>query len=568
MSQAVIFTVLQDILYMVITVGLAIWIGTVFYRVYKRERICTAGIFIPAENAVYRCMRIDPDEDMTAKKYALSVVMFSGVSIVFSVAVFMLQHLFFMNPVIIGGMSWHLAFNTAASFVSNTNWQSYSGESQLSYLSQMSVLTVQNFVSGAAGIAVLFALFRGFTRKQAQGVGNFWADLVKITLYIMIPMCFAGALVLISQGVPQTFNGAVSYDSLEGPSSSLFLGPGASQIIIKQLFTNGGGFWGVNSAHPFENPTPLSNLIQSVSLLLIPVALCFTFGKAVQDSKQGRAIFRAMTVIFIISLTVCTVSEFTGAVQVDGVAAAGNMEGKEVRFGVGGSALWATATTAVSNGSVNSMHDSFTPLGGLVPMFLMQLGEVVYGGVGCGLYGMLAFALLAVFIAGLMIGRTPEYLGKKIQPYDMKMVCLVILTPVLCVLAGTAATCFFPAAGLLQSDGGWLSNGGPHGFSEILYAYSSMGNNNGSAFAGFNANNPWVNVSGGIVMLLVRFIPMIAVVFLAGSLAKKKIVPESSGTLVTTNALFTGLLTAVVIIVGALSFFPALALGPLAEFFG
>ena len=478
-------------------------------------------------------------------------------------------------------MSWHLAFNTVSSFVTNTNWQAYSGETQASYLSQMLVMNVQNFVSGSTGIAVLFALIRGFTRKEKKTIGNFWVDLTRITLF-MLPVCLGGTILLVSQGVPQTFNGAVSFLSLEGAASKLYLGPAASQIIIKQLFTNGGGFYGCNSAVPFENPTAFSNLMETLSLLVIPGGLCFTFGKAIIDNhkakklagemsrvnirgiakekNQGLILFIAVSIIFIICLTVCTAFEFAFNEVPAGVCAAGNMEGKEVRFGIGGSSLWAVATTSVSNGSVNAMHDSFTSIGGMIPMFLMMLGEIIYGGVGCGLYGLIAFALLTVFIAGLMVGRTPEYIGKKIGSYDMKMVCLIILTPVLCCLIGTAATVMMPDAA------NWINNGGAHGFSEILYGFASMANNNGSAFAGFAANTPWTNVSGGIVMLLVRFVPMIATVFLAGSLASKKHTPQSDGTLRTANALFIGLLIAVIIIVGALSFFPALSLGPIAEY--
>ena len=377
---------------------------------------------------------------------------------------------------------------------------------------------------------------------------------------------------MIADGVPQTLSGSVSYIALDGTASKLYLGPAASQIIIKQLFTNGGGFWGVNSAYPFENPTPFTNLIECLSLLWIPAGLCFTFGKAVirrnqdgsiiREKNQGITLLKAMTIIFVVTLVVCTLFEYMGAITMEGVASMGNMEGKEVRFGIGGSSLWAVATTCGSNGSVNSMHDSFTSIGGMIPMFLMMLGEIVYGGVGCGLYGMIAFVILTVFIAGLMVGRTPEYLGKKIGSFDMKMVCLIILTPALCLLIGTAATVMLPHADE------WLTNSGAHGFSEILYAFASMANNNGSAFAGMNANTPWTNVVGGVVMLLVRFVPMFATLGLAGSLGKKKIVPQSDGTLATNNAMFVGLLIAVILIIGALSFFPALALGPIAEYVG
>lgn len=572
MIESVLFTVLQDVLFLALLI-LGGWLfGKAFYRIYKGEPIIAKKLCTATENGIYKIMGIDPKEEMSVKKYALSVLLFSVFGLVLLFAILMLQAFLTMNPEKIDGMSWHLAFNTAVSFVTNTNWQAYSGETQLSYLSQMIGLTVQNFLSGAVGISVLFALIRGFTRKQCKAVGNFWADVTRVTLF-MLPVCFVGAIVLVSQGVPQTMNGSVAYMGLSGEYSSLYLGPAASQIIIKQFFTNGGGFFGVNSAYPFENPTPLSNLIQCLAILWIPVGLCFTFGKAVKRENvigetvvkvknQGVALLKAMSVIFIVCLAATTAFEFIGAALPEGVMSIGNMEGKETRFGIGSSSLWAVATTAASNGSVNAMHDSFTSIGGMIPMFLMMLGEIIYGGVGCGLYGMIAFAILTVFIAGLMVGRTPEYIGKKIGSFDMKMVCLIILPSVLCVLLGTAATV------LLAATPTWLTNSGAHGFSEILYAFASMGNNNGSAFAGFSANTVWTNVVGGIVMLIVRFVPMFATLWLAGSLGGKKMIPQSDGTLSTSNTMFVGLLIAVILIIGALSFFPALALGPIAEFVG
>ena len=561
MIESVIFTAIQDIVFFALFVGIAIFFGFAFFRIYKGQPVFMKRASMATEKGIYKAMGVSPREEMTAKKYAFSVLLFSLFGLILMMAILMGQAFLFMNPEQIGGMSWHLAFNTAASFITNTNWQAYSGETQASYLSQMLCMTVQNFLFGAVGIAVLFALVRGFTRKECKTVGNFWADLTRITLF-MLPVCFIGALVLVSQGVPQTMKGAVTYVSLEGETSKLYLGPAAGQIIIKQLFTNGGGFWGVNSAYPFENPTPFANLLETLSLVVIPGGLCFTFGRAVLDKKQGVVLFKAMSFIFFACLIVCTTFEYLFSQFPQGVSGIGNMEGKEVRFGIGGSSLWAVATTSVSNGSVNAMHDSFTSIGGMIPMFLMMLGEIVYGGVGCGLYGMIAFAILTVFIAGLMVGRTPEYIGKKIGAFDMKMVCLVILTPVLCLLLGTASTV------LLEEAPEWLTNSGAHGFSEILYAFASMANNNGSAFAGFSANTVWTNVVGGVVMLLVRFIPMTATLFLAGSLGRKKIVPQSDGTLSTSNSMFVGLLIAVIIIIGALSFFPALALGPIAEFVG
>lgn len=562
MTERIVFSVLQDVFFLVLLLALGLLFGKLFYKVYKGEPIFAKKPLTALENGMYKLMGTDAKEEMSVKKYVLSALLFSGLGLALLIAILMLQSLLTINPEKIDGMSWHLAFNTAVSFVSNTNWQAYSGETQLSYFSQMLGLTVQNFLSGAVGIAVLFALCRGFTRKESKTIGNFWADITKISLYVMLPVCFVGALVLVSQGVPQTMGGSVSYIGLEGNASSLYLGPAASQIIIKQLFTNGGGFYGVNSAFPLENPTPLSNIIQTLSLLIIPVGLCFTFGKAVNDKRQGKALLKAMTIVFVVCLTLCTVFEFIGGALPEGVKAAGNLEGKEVRFGIGASSLWATSTTAASNGSVNSMHDSYTPMGGFVTIFLMMLGEVIYGGVGCGLYGMIGFAILTVFIAGLMVGRTPEYIGKKVGAFDMKMVCLIILPGVLCTLIGTAATVMLP------NVGEWLTNNGAHGFTEILYAFTSMSNNNGSAFAGFNANTPWTNVTGGICMLIVRFVPMVATLFLAGNLGKKKIVPQTDGTLSTVNGMFVGLLIAVVLIVGALSFFPALALGPIGEFVG
>ena len=571
MTESIIFAALQDIAYFLLLIGGGWFFGVAFYKIYKGQPVFAKKAFLATERGIYKIMGVDPEEEMTAKKYALGIFLFTIFSLILFIAIVMLQANLTMNPEQIGGMSWHLAFNTAASFVTNTNWQAYSGETGLSYLSQMLCLTVQNFLSGAVGIAVLYALMRGFTRKECRTVGNCWADITRVTLF-MLPVCFIGAVLLISQGVPQTMSGSVSYVSLEGAASKLYLGPAASQIIIKQLFTNGGGFWGVNSAYPFENPTAFSNLIECLSLLWIPAGLCFTFGKAVlrkdengvvlKQKNQGVALLKVMSILFIAALVVCTVFEYIGGNLPEGVSAIGNMEGKESRFGAGTSALWAVATTSASNGSVNAMHDSFTSLGGMIPMFLMMLGEIVYGGVGCGLYGMIAFAILTVFIGGLMVGRTPEYIGKKIGSFDMKMVCLVILTPVLCLLLGTAGTV------LMTEAPEWLTNSGAHGFSEILYAFASMAGNNGSAFAGFNANTPWTNVVGGLVMLFVRFIPMFAVIFLAGSLGSKKIVPESDGTLSTTNGMFMGLLIAVILIVGALSFFPALALGPIAEYVG
>lgn len=570
---------LQYVLYLAILVVFAIHLGKYISKVMDGEKVFLSKILSPVENFIYKIMKVDKKEDMTWKKYAVSVIFFSifGFIILFLLNIF--QGVLPLNPEGIEGTSTHLAFNTAASFVTNTNWQAYSGESGLSYLVQMLGITVQNFVSAATGIAVLFALIRGFTRVKEKGLGSFWVDLTRSTVYVLIPLSMVMSLVLVSQGVVQNMN---SYEEVQLVESITLedgtvitkqivpQGPAASQIAIKQLGTNGGGFFGVNSAHPLENPTPFSNMVEMLSILLIPAALCFSFGRSIKDKKQGKAIFIAMFIMLVTALAVIAVNEANatpqlaqgGVVDISTVGqSGGNMEGKETRFGIPGSSTWSAFTTAASNGSVNSMHDSYTPLGGMVTMILMQLGEVVFGGVGCGLYGMLAFAIIAVFIAGLMVGRTPEYLGKKIEPYEMKMAMLVCLATPISVLIGSGM------ASLVPSVAGSLNNGGAHGFSEMLYAYSSAGGNNGSAFAGFVANTPFINITIGLIMLFVRFVPLVATLAIAGSLVQKKKVAVSAGTLPTHNALFIGLLIFVVLLVGALSFFPALALGPIAEFF-
>ncbi|MBC3938322.1 potassium-transporting ATPase subunit KdpA [Anaerotruncus massiliensis (ex Liu et al. 2021)] len=572
--------ILQYVLYLLILVLLAVPLGKYMYHVMTGERTFLSPLLRPVEKGLCKLMRVDPTQEMTWKQYALAAVMFSAFGFLFLFLLNLFQGVLPLNPEGLPGCSWHLSFNTTASFVTNTNWQSYSGESTLSYLTQMLGLTVQNFVSAATGIAVMFALIRGFTRVKSTGLGSFWTDLVRVTLYILIPLSIVVALVIASQGVVQTFAPYDTVDLLQpvvledGAAVTrqvVPLGPAASQIAIKQLGTNGGGFFGVNSAHPFENPNALSNLFEMISLLLIPVACCFTFGYGVRDKRQGRALFLAMLILLVAFLGIAAASEAgatpqlaqEGAVDVSasGAQAGGNMEGKESRFGIAASTTWGVFTTAASNGSVNSMHDSYTPFGGMVEMLQMELGEVVFGGVGCGLYGMVGFAILTVFIAGLMVGRTPEYLGKKIEPREMKMAVLVCLATPVAILIGTGLAAALP----VTADS--LNNAGAHGFSEVLYAYSSAGGNNGSAFAGFNANTPFLNVSIGLVMLFVRFVPLIATLAIAGSLAGKKKVAESAGTLPTHNALFIGLLIFVVLLVGALSFFPALALGPIAEFF-
>ena len=547
------------------------------------EKVFLSRVITPVEKGIYRILRLRDEEDMGWKKYGFCAVIFSVIGLAVLFLLQMFQKFLPLNPEGIGGTSWHLGFNTASSFVTNTNWQAYSGESTLSYLTQMLGLNVQNFVSAATGIAVLFALIRGFVKIKQKGIGNFYKDMVKIVLYVLLPLSLIMAVLLVSQGVPQNFK---AYDEVEllqpievenedGTMTTVTkqvvpLGPAASQIAIKQLGTNGGGFYGVNSAHPFENPTIFSNLLEMIAILLIPAALCFTFGRNIKDKRQGKAIFVAMLIMLAAAMGIIGMNEQNGTPQLaqsgevvmqgDSADATGNMEGKETRFGIATSSTWAAFTTAASNGSVNSMHDSYTPIGGMITMLQMMLGEVIFGGVGCGLYGMIGFAILTVFIAGLMVGRTPEYLGKKIEPFEMKMAVLVCLATPVAILVGSGIATLLPAT--VDS----LNNAGAHGFSEVLYAYSSAGGNNGSAFAGFNANTPFLNVSIGLVMLFVRFVPMLATLAIAGSLAGKKKVAESSGTLPTHNAMFVFLLIFIVILVGALSFFPALALGPIAEF--
>lgn len=555
------YIILLDVFYLILLIGLSVPLGNYIYKVMAGERVFLSPVLSPLEKRIYKFLGIRGEEEMNAKKYTISVIGFSVIGFIFLWILLMSQGILPLNPEGFKGVKWDLAFNTAASFVTNTNWQAYSGETTLSYLSQMLGLTVQNFVSAAVGIAVLFALIRGFILRGNKTIGNFWVDLTRVILYVLIPLSLVLSILIVSQGVVQTFSPYKEVTGLNGAVQVVPLGPAASQIAIKQLGTNGGGFFGANSAFPLENPTAFSDFIQLLSILLIPASLCVTFGKAVKDRKQGISIYAVMIALFAVSLTFVTLSEQYLGPDFAGVTVSGSMEGKEVIHGVGASALWGAATTAASNGSVNSMHDSFTPVGGFVLMFLMQLGEIIFGGVGSGLYGMLAFVLLTVFIAGLMVGRTPEYLGKKIEPFDMKMVCLIVLTPPLLTLLGTAAAVVLPSARE------WLTNSGAHGFSEILYAFSSMGNNNGSAFGGFTANTVFTNVTGGFIMLLVRFLPMAAVIFLGGNLSKKKAVAVSEGTLSTSNFTFVGLVIAIILIIGALSFLPALALGPIADYF-
>lgn len=556
------YIIIQNVMFIVLLVGLSIPLGNYIYKVMIGEKVFLSRILSPVERSIYKTMGIQGEDEMSPKKYALSVFLFSTIGFFSVFFLLMLQNVLPLNPERMESTSWHLAFNTAASFISNTNWQAYSGESTLSYLTQSLGLTVQNFVSAATGIAILFALIRSFIIKKKNTIGSFWKDLTRVTIYVLIPLSIMLSILLVSQGVVQTLSPYKDITTLEtGVTQTIPLGPAASQIAIKQLGTNGGGFFGSNSAFPLENPTTFSNLLQLLSILLIPASLCVAFGKSVKDNKQGRIIYIAMLILFVVALAGVTISEKYAAPNFSGVAASGNMEGKEVIHGVGTSALWGTATTAASSGSVNSMHDSFTPFGGMVLMFLMQLGEIVFGGVGSGLYGMLAFVILTVFIAGLMVGRTPEYLGKKIEPFDMRMVCLIVLTPLLLTLLGTAIAVLMPQVS------SWITNSGAHGFSEILYAFTSLGNNNGSSFGGFFSNTIFTNVVGGIIMLIARFVPITAVIFLAGNLSKKKLVAASEGTLSTSNGLFVGLLIAVILLIGALGYLPTLSLGPIADYF-
>jgi K+-transporting ATPase ATPase A chain len=568
---------LQLAFYMLVLLALAKPLGSYMTRVFEHRPCGLDRVLGPVERWTYRLSGVRPEEEMTWKSYAFAMLAFNFVGLLAVYLLLRLQNLLPWNPAGMAAVAPHSSWNTAVSFATNTNWQNYGGEMTLSYFTQMLGLTVQNFVSAAAGVAVLLALVRGFVRHSTDKIGNFWADMVRTTIYILLPLSLILALVLVSQGVVQTMSPypkATLVEPMAGAEGEpltgqvIAVGPAASQIAIKQLGTNGGGFFNVNSAHPFENPTPLSNFLELLAILILPAALCFTFGTMVGGRKQGLALLAAMTIVFVPLLGFAAWSEqgATPTLRQAGVdlaaangQAGGNMEGKEVRFGIANSALWATATTAASNGSVNAMHDSFTPLGGLVPMWLMQLGEIVYGGIGSGLYGLLMFAIVAVFVAGLMVGRTPEYLGKKIEAHEMKAASLCLLVPPFVVLVGTAVSVVSPP-GLAG-----LGNPGAHGLSEVLYAFSSAGNNNGSAFGGLTVSSPYYNLWLGFAMLFARYFLAIPVLAIAGSLARKKLVPVGPGTLPTDTPLFVVLLVGVVLVVGALTFLPALALGPIAE---
>lgn len=541
----------QIAIFFVILFGLALPLGKYMSLVYEGKPGTGLAVLQHLEKLVYKGSGIKPEEEMTWVGYASALMHFSLIGFVFVYLIQRMQCFLPLNPENLSAVTPDSAFNTTVSFITNTNWQGYGGESTMSYLTQMLALNVQNFVSAAVGMAVLVAFIRGLIRHQSETIGNFWSDLVRSTVHILLPLSLILSILLVSQGCIQNFSNYVQINPIETSAgqSKIAMGPVASQVAIKQLGTNGGGFFNANSCHPFENPTPLSNLFEMISIILIPAALCFTFGYMVKNLRQGLALLSVMTVIFIAFLSLCLWSEFTYP----------SMEGKETRFGIVNSVLWATLTTAASNGSVNCMHDSLSPLGGLVPMVLMQLGEVIFGGVGSGLYGMLVFALVTVFIAGLMVGRTPEYLGKKIESFEIKMSSLVLLIPAFAVLIGTAV------AVSVEPGRTSVLNPSMHGFSEILYAFSSAGNNNGSAFAGLNANTPFYNLSLAVAMFLARYWLAIPVLAIAGSLAKKKTVPTSSGTIPTTGLLFNSFLICIVLIFGALTFIPALALGPVVE---
>ncbi len=537
------------------------FLGRYFYCVMEGQRTWLSPVLQPVERLCYRVAGVDPQQEQSWRGYALALLAFTLVCLLALMSILLLQGGLPLNPQQLAGLSVPLAFNTAVSFVTNTNWQAYSGEAQLSYFSQMLGLGVQNFVSPAVGLAVLVVLCRGLARQSNDRLGNFWVDITRAVLYGLLPLCLVLAVLLVWQGVPQNFSDYVSATTLQGSEQTLPMGPAASQIAIKQLGTNGGGFFGVNSAHPFENPTALSNLLELVSILLIPAALVFTFGHYVRDLRQSRAILASMLVLFVIGLGVCAWAELQPNPALAGlpIEQVGSLEGKEARFGSFASVLWATATTAASNGSVNAMHDSFSALGGLVPLVNMLLGEIVFGGVGAGLYGMLLFVLIAVFLAGLMIGRTPAYLGKKLEAREVRlMVATLLVMPVGVLVFGALAVSFAgPAAS--------IGNPGPHGFSQALYAYGSATGNNGSAFAGFTADTPYHNLMLGLAMLLGRFGYILPVLAIAGSLAAKRAAPQGQNSFPTHGPLFVVLLTLTILLVGGLTFMPALALGPLAE---
>jgi K+-transporting ATPase ATPase A chain len=555
---------LQFTLFVVVLVAITPPLAIYLEKVYEGSRTFLHPLLGPVERMIYSLLRVNPEQDQTWGKYAKDMLVFSAVSLVYTYELIRLQHhIPLLNPASLGRVTPHLAFDTAVSFVTNTNWQSYGGESTMSYLSQMVALVFQNFVSAAVGIGVAVALIRGIVRKQAKGIGNFWVDLVRGILYVLLPICLVFAVVLLSQGVIQNFSTYVDATTLEGAKQSIAQGPVASQVAIKMLGTNGGGFFNANAAHPYENPTPLSNFLQMLSIFAIPSALVYLLGRQVGNLRHGLAVWLAMFLMFVGGFAASTYYENKGnpLFTAMGASSNANWEGKEARFGMMNSALFATVTTDASCGAVNSMHDSFTPLGGLVPLANMLTGEVIFGGVGAGLYGMMMYIILAVFIAGLMVGRTPEYLGKKIEGREVKFVMLALVIAAHSVL-------IFTAWAVLDSHGlAGLGNPAGHGFSEIFYAYASGTANNGSAFAGLNANTPFWNLTLALAMFVGRFFMIIPMLGVAGSLAQKKIHPAGEGTFPVDGPLFVALLMGTIVLVGALTFFPALSLGPIAEHF-
>ncbi len=546
----------QLVIFMVLLIVLSPLLGKYMARVFMGEEHVMKPVFGWLEKIVYSAAGIKSEEEMNWKTYTFGLLLFNLFGFLFLYLLQIVQAYLPLNTENLPNVSWHLAFNTAMSFTTNTNWQSYGGENTLSYLVQMLGLTVQNFVSAATGIVVVLALIRGLTRKTTDALGNFWTDMTRSILYVLLPLAIILTIALVGQGVVQTFSDYAQATTLQGAGQVIPLGPAASQIAIKQLGTNGGGFFNANSAHPFENPTPLSNFLELFSIIIISASLVFTFGHYMKSKRQARAIFITMFILFAIGLAISLWSEYSHNNVLD---VSGAMEGKETRFGVMNSVLWSVTTTATSNGSVNSMHDSLSPFSGLVAMFNIMLGEIIFGGVGSGLYGMIIFILLTVFIAGLMVGRTPEYLGKKVEGYEMKMTILAILAP------GVVIKLFSAIACSVQPGLSSLTNAGPHGLSEILYAFSSAAGNNGSAFGGLNTNTVFYNLMMGFGMMIGRFGIIVPVMAIAGNMAKKKITPVSSGTFRTDNWLFVMLLISVILIVGGLTFFPALALGPIAE---
>jgi potassium-transporting ATPase potassium-binding subunit len=549
---------IQLIIFLVLLIFLSPLLGKYMAKVFMGEKHFMKPVFGWLEKSVYRICGVKSEEEMNWKTYLYGVLVFNLFGFILLFILLLFQSYLPLNEEELPNVSWHLAFNTAMSFTTNTNWQSYSGENTLSYLVQMLGLTVQNFVSAATGIAVVLALIRGLTRKTTDAIGNFWADLTRSVVYVLLPLSILLTMALVGQGAVQTFSHYVRAVNLEGTVQVIPLGPAASQIAIKQLGTNGGGFFGANSAHPFENPTPFSNFLELFSIIIISAGLVFTFGHYMNSKRQARAIFITMFILFALGLAISLWSEYT---HNNVLNVSGAMEGKETRFGIMNSVLWSVTTTATSSGSVNAMHDSLSPLSGMVAMFNLMLGEIIFGGVGSGLYGIIIFIILTVFIAGLMVGRTPEYLGKKVEAFEMKMAILAVLAPSIVIKLFSAIACSIPAG----VSG--LNNAGPHGLSEILYAFSSAAGNNGSALGGLNANTVFYNLLIGFGMLIGRFGVIIPVLAIAGSLAVKKITPVSSGTFRTDNWLFVMLLLSVILIVGGLTFFPPLALGPVVEHF-